>query len=59
MDQDSVWTVTGTSCLTGLTLAEGARVCGAEGRAVSATVDGTPVELAAGTYTGNIVITVA
>ena len=59
LDEDSEWTVTGTSYITGLVLAPGAQIRGAEGKAVSMTVDGAPTELAPGTYSGKIVITVA
>lgn len=56
MDGESVWTVTGTSYITALKLAEGASVKAAEGKKLSVTVDGKPVELAAGEYTGTIVL---
>ena len=55
---DSSWTVTGTSNLTSLTIAEGGVVSGAGGAAVTMTVDGAVTPIAPGTYTGNIVLTV-
>ena len=59
LDGTSVWNVTGTSYLTSLTLAEGAKLQGADGKKVTMTVDGVETPIAAGTYTGNVVITVA
>lgn len=56
MDSESVWTVTSTSYITALRLAEGASVRAPEGKKLSVTVDGKPVELAAGEYTGKIVL---
>ena len=54
MDAGSVWNVTGTSNLNGLTLAPGAAVNGA------VTVDGQPVDVSAGgSWTGGIVVTPA
>ena len=49
----SVWTVTGTSYITSLTIDETSSVVG------KATVDGKAVELTAGTYTGKIVVSEA
>lgn len=49
----SVWTVTDESTLTELTIEEGCSVIG------TLTVDGVAVEAAAGTYTGEIVLTPA
>lgn len=58
LDKDSAWTVTGTSYVTALTLAEGAKVAAPEGKKLTVTVDGATVELKAGAYTGKIVLTV-
>lgn len=58
LDDSSRWTVTGTSWLTRLTVAEGAVIEGADGRKVRMTVDGTETVLAPGDYKGTIVITV-
>jgi len=46
----AVWHVSGTSYLNELTVGEGCRVDGA------LTVDGKPVDLSAGTYTGKLVL---
>ncbi|MGW2047058.1 hypothetical protein ACWCPF_18040 [Streptomyces sp. NPDC001858] len=55
----SVWTVTGTSYLTSLTLAADAAVRAPRGKAVTLTVDGTPTALTPGTtYTGALTLTV-
>ncbi len=58
LDATSRWTVTGTSYLTRLTLAEGAGIDGADGRPVRMTVDGTETAPVPGDYTGQIVIAV-
>ncbi len=58
MDGESVWTVTGTSYITALKLAEGSVVRAPEGKKLSVSVDGKSVELAAGEYTGRIVLEV-
>lgn len=59
LDGESVWTVTGTSYLTRLTLAEGAVVRGADGKAVTLTVDGKKTELKPGEYAGALVLSLA
>ena len=56
LDQDSVWTVTGTSYLTALTLEEGAKVTGVDGRPLTMLVDGAETPIAPGTYTGKIAL---
>ena len=53
---NSVWTVTGDSYLTALTIDEASSVVGAGGKAVSMTVDGVKTSVAAGTYAGEIVV---
>jgi hypothetical protein len=55
-DRNSVWTVTGTSYLTSLTVAEGAviKACGC--KTLIMTVDGVEKILAPGTYTGKVVL---
>lgn len=58
LDSKSTWTVTDASYLTGLTIAEGAVISAPEGRKVTMTVDGKPTAIKAGTYKGDIVITV-
>lgn len=58
LDKNSVWTVTGTSYLSALTIAEGAVIAAPAGKAVSMMVDGASVAPNAGAYTGKIVVTV-
>ena len=58
LDADSAWTVTGTSYLTKLTIAAGAAIAAPMGHTVTMTVDGVGTPIAAGTYTGAIVLTV-
>ena len=58
LDAASKWIVTGTSYLTHLTLADGATVKAPWGHTVSMTVDGVATPLAAGDYTGTVVLTV-
>ena len=53
----SVWTVTEDSYLTSLTIDATSSIVGADGAAVTMTVDGVETPIAAGTYTGEIVIT--
>ena len=53
----SVWTVTHDSYLAGLTLGADASVVGADGAALTMTVNGAETPLTAGTYEGEIVIT--
>lgn len=58
LDENSVWTVSGDSYITSLTLAQGATVKAPEGKQLEVTVDGKAAELAAGTITGKIHIAV-
>jgi hypothetical protein len=58
LDSTSVWTIDTTSYLTGLTIASGATVTAPGGYTVSMTVNGTPTAIGAGTYSGDIVLTV-
>ncbi len=58
LDGASEWKVTGTSYVTGLVLADGAKVTAADGKKLSVKVDGVETQLAAGTYTGTIELTV-
>jgi hypothetical protein len=52
----TVWTVTGTSYLTGLTI-EHARIAAPGGKKVEMTVNGVPVEIKSdGTYSGDVVL---
>jgi hypothetical protein len=59
LDKDSTWIVTGTSYITKLTLEAGAILKAPAGKKVVMTVDGTETAIAAGTYQGKIVLTVA
>ena len=58
LDSKSTWTVTGTSYLTSLTIAEGAALVAPEGRKVIMSVDGVVTAITTGTYKGDIVLTV-
>ena len=53
----SVWTVTEDSCLTALTIDDSSSIAGADGAVVVMTVDGTETPVEAGSYEGEIVIT--
>jgi hypothetical protein len=57
-DKDCVWTVTGTSYLTSLTIACGAIFKAPAGKILTMTVDGIKKRIAPGTYTGKIVLEV-
>jgi hypothetical protein len=54
----TVWTVTGTSYLTGLTL-ENAVIKAPEGDKIEMTVNGVKTPITAGSYEGDIIITIA
>ena len=54
----SIWTVTGASYLTNIIVDEGSLITAPEGYKVTMTVDGIAKAIKAGTYKGNIVITV-
>ena len=54
LDKDSAWTVTSTSYITSLTIAEGAVIKAPEGKTLTMTVDGVETEIVAGTYAGKI-----
>jgi len=58
IDANSSWTVTGTSRLTSLTIARGAKVNAPAGRRLTMTVDGVETDIEPGVYQ-NVVITVA
>jgi hypothetical protein len=53
----STWTVTGTSCLTGLIITEGCTVNAPEGSKVTMTVNGAKKEIRPGKYSGKITLT--
>jgi hypothetical protein len=58
LDAKSVWTVSKTSWLTSLSIANGAKVAAPAGYKVTMTVDGVKKEIGAGSYKGKIVMTV-
>jgi hypothetical protein len=58
LDGSSTWVVDTTSYLTKLTIASGATVTAPSGKSVTMTVGGVATTIAAGTYSGNIVLTV-
>jgi hypothetical protein len=59
LEAGATWTVNETTGLTGLDIAEGASIKTLEGYTVSLTVDGIETGIKAGSYKGNIVLTVA
>jgi len=59
IDGASTWSVPGTSYITALTIEEGGKIEGVDGKKVSMTVDGAATEIKAGSYKGEIVLTVA
>lgn len=59
LDGSSKWIVDKTSYLTGLTIAEGAVIAAPKCYTLTMTVDGVDTPIAAGTYAGGIVLTVA
>jgi hypothetical protein len=56
---DSTWTVTDTSYLTALTIATSANIKAPKGYEVTMTVDGSEKATRAGSYKGNIVLTLS
>lgn len=56
LDGTSRWTVTDTSAMSSLIIAEGAAITAPEGHTLKMTVDGVAQEVAPGTYSGNIVL---
>jgi hypothetical protein len=55
----SAWTVTGTSYVTSITIADGSTVTAPEGYKVTMTVNGVKKEIKAGKYSGKITLAVA
>lgn len=55
----SAWTVAGTSYLSKLTIDSGSHVLAPKGRKVTLNVNGVATPLTAGTYTGDVVLTVS
>jgi hypothetical protein len=58
IDGTSTWVVDATSYLTKLIIAGGAAIAAPTGHTVTMTVNGVTATIAAGTYTGDIVLTV-
>ena len=58
LDEASAWTVTGTSYLTSLTLAEGAVLTTPEGLSLKMTVNGVDTPIHSGRYNGLVILTV-
>lgn len=58
LDAASTWTVTGTSYISRLDVAEGAVIQGPEGKTVKLTVDGVEKPLVPGSYKGHITLEV-
>ncbi|MCR4842255.1 MAG: hypothetical protein K5840_03210 [Eubacterium sp.] len=58
LDSTSTWTVTETCYIDSLTLTDAASLKAPTGKTLTMTVDGTETAIAAGTYTGEIVLTV-
>jgi hypothetical protein len=58
LTDDAVWTVTGESVITGLTIEKKAKIKAPRGQKVTMTVDGKETPIKAGTYEGKIVLSV-
>jgi len=58
LGQEALWTVTRTSCLHSLEIADSAAVQGEPGTLVTMTVDGEETPIEPGSYAGEIVLTV-
>ena len=59
LDENSRWTVTASTKIDRLSLADGAAVTVPDGYSLAVTVNGEPVELKAGEYDGEILLTVS
>lgn len=59
IEDNSVWTVTGTSYINRLVIGKGAKLAAPEGKALTMTVDGVSVAPEEGEYAGRIVLTVS
>ena len=55
---EAPWTVSETTCLAGLTIGPDGALAAPEGKSLTLTVDGAPVAVTAGSYAGDIAITV-
>ena len=58
LDAGSVWTVTGDSYITSLTLAEGAQIAAPAGKTVKLTVNGEETAIQPGSYAGQLLLQV-
>lgn len=58
LDRGTTWEITGTSYLTRLEIAPDAKVVGADGKALTMTVDGVETAVVPGIYVGNICLTI-
>jgi hypothetical protein len=58
-DKDCIWTITGTSYLTSLTIAKGTVIKAPEGKNLTMTINGVKKAIAPGTYKGIIALVVA
>lgn len=58
LQNNSAWKVTGTSSLSSLIIEDGAKLTAADGKELTMTVDGKTMAIKAGSYSGNIILTV-
>ena len=58
LKNNATWTVTGASYITSLTIGDGCTVQAETGKTLLMTVDGVETPIAAGTFTGDIELTV-
>lgn len=59
LDGTSIWTVTETSAMSNLAIAEGAKIIAPKGCSLTMTVDGKAAKVMAGNYEGLVVLTVS
>ena len=59
LEGGSTWTVTGETHVTGIRIGQGCQVKAPAGKTLTVTLDGNPIQLAPGSYAGQIAITVA
>ena len=59
VDAGATWVVDQTTQLSSLTIGEGAKLSAPSGHSLTMTVDGVETAMKTGTYTGNVVLTVA
>jgi hypothetical protein len=58
LQDGAVWTITGSSTITGLTIGKECKVVASEGEKLTMTVDGVDKPIRAGSYSGRILLTV-